>query len=542
MAIKTQEEQQKEEAGKAATPSPDASQPAEGGANAAEAAPKQKRPWILIAAAVLVVIGVIFGARYMAWSKTHVSTDDAQIASDLVQIAPQVNGTVTKVFVSDNQQVKAGQLLVQLDPATYEVAVQQAQAALDVAKAQHSGAEATVGLTSASTAAQVTEAQAGVSEANAGVQSSIADLSKAAAGTSSARAQAASALANVGSFEANYSSAVAAEHRAEDAVKAAQSQVSTAAAAVRVAQAQVRSNRSTADRASRDAARYQTLYSQGAISASVADQAASAAVVASEQLQASQDAVTQATANYQTAQANLNGARSQVDAAKAAVRQASAAVSAARDQAAAAKDAITQSLASESAYQAAIANAKAKIQQAQGQLTQAQTAPRQVHVSEANAGQAGAKIETAEADLKNAQINLSRTKLFAPVDGRISRKTVTVGNLVAPGTPLMSIIPAEQVWVVANFKETQLTDVKIGQTVDIEVDAFPGRTFHGKINSLSAGTGSTFALLPPDNATGNFTKVVQRIPVKITLDPGQQDVERLTVGMSVTATINTGTN
>jgi membrane fusion protein (multidrug efflux system) len=148
-------------------------------------------------------------------------------------------------------------------------------------------------------------------------------------------------------------------------------------------------------------------------------------------------------------------------------------------------------------------------------------------------------VETAQAEFDNAKINLNRTSIYAPVSGKISHKSVTIGNLVAPGTPLMSLVVAKQVWVVANFKETQLTDVKIGQEVEVEVDAFPGQTFKGRVDSIAGGTGSTFALLPPDNATGNFTKVVQRVPVKITLEPGQKDLERLTVGMSVNATIDT---
>jgi len=134
---------------------------------------------------------------------------------------------------------------------------------------------------------------------------------------------------------------------------------------------------------------------------------------------------------------------------------------------------------------------------------------------------------------------LDRTKIYAPADGRVSRSTVEVGNLVQPGGALMSIVPDEDVWVVANFKETQLADVRPGQAVDVEVDAFPGKVFKAKVGSISAGTGSTFALLPADNATGNFTKVVQRIPVKILLEHGQPQMDQLRTGMSVVATITT---
>jgi len=145
----------------------------------------------------------------------------------------------------------------------------------------------------------------------------------------------------------------------------------------------------------------------------------------------------------------------------------------------------------------------------------------------------------AKAALRDAQINLDRTKIYAPVDGRVSKNTVEVGNLVQPGASLMSIVPDEDVWVVANFKETQLSGVKPNQPVDVDVDAFPGKIFKGHVGSISAGTGSTFALLPADNATGNFTKVVQRVPVKIILDHGQLGMDQLRTGMSVIATITT---
>ncbi|RYG02844.1 MAG: HlyD family secretion protein [Caulobacteraceae bacterium] len=130
-------------------------------------------------------------------------------------------------------------------------------------------------------------------------------------------------------------------------------------------------------------------------------------------------------------------------------------------------------------------------------------------------------------------------EVFASAPGRISKKTVTVGAQVQPGSLMMAIVPDKAVWVVANFKETQLADVKVGQPVDVEVDAIPGVSFKGHIDSLSAGTGATFALLPPDNATGNFTKVVQRVPVKILFEPGQPRLPDLRVGMSVLASVHT---
>ncbi len=136
-----------------------------------------------------------------------------------------------------------------------------------------------------------------------------------------------------------------------------------------------------------------------------------------------------------------------------------------------------------------------------------------------------------------AKLNLEYTTITAPADGVIGNRTLRVGQYVQAGTQLMNIVPRGGAYVVANFKETQLTDVRAGQPVEIEVDMFPGQVFHGRVDSLSPATGQTFALLPPDNATGNFTKIVQRIPVKITLD-GARD---LSPGMSVTPSIDTKT-
>jgi membrane fusion protein (multidrug efflux system) len=160
-------------------------------------------------------------------------------------------------------------------------------------------------------------------------------------------------------------------------------------------------------------------------------------------------------------------------------------------------------------------------------------------VSQTAHSQAIAKIEQARAALDQAKLQLGYTRIFAPVTGRVSKKTVEVGALVEPGTPLMAIVPQSDMWVVANLKETQMDGVQPGRGADIDVDSVPGRVFHGKVDSLSAATGATFALLPPDNATGNFTKVVQRIPVKVVLDPGQPDIDRLAAGMSVNVTIET---
>jgi len=176
-------------------------------------------------------------------------------------------------------------------------------------------------------------------------------------------------------------------------------------------------------------------------------------------------------------------------------------------------------------------------QQASAGLKTAQTGPEQVTASRARADAADAKVRQNKAMVKQAELNLEYATVKAPVKGIVSRKSVETGQVIQPGQPLMTIIPLDRVWVTANFKETQLANMRPGQRVKIEVDAYDGREFSGKVESLAAATGSRFSLLPPDNATGNYVKVVQRVPVKIVLDPGQDPEHLLRPGMSVTPTV-----
>jgi membrane fusion protein (multidrug efflux system) len=167
-------------------------------------------------------------------------------------------------------------------------------------------------------------------------------------------------------------------------------------------------------------------------------------------------------------------------------------------------------------------------------------AQQQVAVLTTQRERAQAALQHAQAALDTARLNLSYTRIVAPVDGVVGQRSVRVGSYVTPGSPLLAVVPLQQAYVMANFQETQLTDVRRGQAADIRVDTYPGLLLHGRVDSLAPATGVTFATIAPDNATGNFTKVVQRIPVKIVLSPGRDTVDRLRVGMSVEASINTG--
>ncbi len=189
--------------------------------------------------------------------------------------------------------------------------------------------------------------------------------------------------------------------------------------------------------------------------------------------------------------------------------------------------------------QSRISSAQATLQRDTANLVSAQ---KQVDLLKADIVEATAQAARAEAAQAQAELNLTYTTITAPIDGVVGNRTLRVGQFVQAGTQLMSLVPANGAYVVANFKETQLTDVRKGQAVDIKIDMFPGQLVHGHVDSIAPASGQEFALLPPDNATGNFTKVVQRIPVKIVLDAASQTGIELRPGMSVIPTVETHSN
>jgi membrane fusion protein (multidrug efflux system) len=216
-----------------------------------------------------------------------------------------------------------------------------------------------------------------------------------------------------------------------------------------------------------------------------------------------------------------------------------AAADAARAAADAAKSDVAASETSIAVAQQRAVQARATAAQAQAGLLNARTAPQQMQATRARASSAQARVQQMQAALAQAELNLERTNIKAPTAGTVSRKTVEVGQVVQAGQPLLALVGLTDVWVVANFKETQLKQMRDGQRATIEVDAIGGRTFTGKVDSVAAATGARFSLLPPENATGNYVKVVQRVPVKIVLDPGQDPEHRLRPGMSVMPTVYT---
>lgn len=374
------------------------------------------RMFMIIGIVVLLVAG-FFLWRYFS---SYESTDDAQIDGHLNPVSARISGHVQQLLVDDNQYVKAGQALAQIDPRDYQVLVARAQADYDNAVAAAKAAGVNVPITSTSTSSQLASAAAEVEGARA-------------------------------------------------ALLAAQQQYDAANA--QLAQAEANNVK-----AQNDLARYKQLVSKQEISQQQYDQA------------------------YAAAQAD------------------SAAVDAARAAAAAAQQQIKA--------------AQSRVAQADANMRSARTGPQQVAIIRSRQQQAEAQVEASKAALDQAQLNLQYTTIVAPVDGVVTNRTVEVGQNVQPGQELLRIINLDDIWVTANYKETQLRDMRKDQAVTIHVDA-TGQDYKGHVNSIAGASGSITSLLPPENATGNYVKVVQRIPVKITFDPGETKKHVLRPGMSV---------
>ena len=279
------------------------------------------------------------------------------------------------------------------------------------------------------------------------------------------------------------------------------------------------------------------------------DQAGGAVAAAEKEVDAARARLVTAQARLREAEANANKALKDVERlrgllAKDEVSQQmfDSTTSASLAQNAAADSARSQVVEAEAGIRVAesrLVQARAGAQQAQAEMATSQTGPQQVSAMKAKAAAAVAHAQQAKASLEQAELNLQYATVVAPVKGNVSRKTAEVGQTVQAGQPLLAIIPLETVWITANFKETQLTDMRPGQKATITVDAYGSRTFTGHVESIASATGARFSLLPPENATGNYVKVVQRVPVKIVLDAGQNAEQLLRPGMSVTPTVLT---
>ncbi len=286
----------------------------------------------------------------------------------------------------------------------------------------------------------------------------------------------------------NVTSAQGSLEQARAETESAQKEIDAAHARLITAQAKLREAEANATKAARDVERLRGLLAKDEVSQQQFD----AAVAAADAQRASADS-----------------SKSQINEAEAGIRVA----------------------------ESKLVQAKAGEQQAQAGVRTAQTGPEQVTAMRARANSAQARIQQAKAALEQAELNLQYASIRAPVSGIVSRKVAEVGQIVQAGQPLMALIPLQDVWIIANFKETQLTNMRPGQRATVTVDAYGGKEFKGHVDSLAAATGARFSLLPPENATGNYVKVVQRVPVKIVLEPGQDPDHLLRPGLSVTPTV-----
>jgi len=418
------------------------------------------RRFTLPAAGAVSLVLLIAAAAYWQTNAGLVKTDNAQTAGDVAPISPRIPGTVIKVEVTDNQYVRAGAVLVELDPADYRLALGSAEANLAVARAQVSAAQAAL-------ASQEQQFTTGVGAARATLQMTQPKLPQARAQLTMQEGTTAAQVAQ------------------------AKEQVTTARSDVEAAQSNLETARRTLDRDKQ-------LFAQGAISAQQIDMDTAAYAATRSRSQAAQDALRQAQAALASAEAS-------------------------RQQIAIARETVTSNAGQ-------VAQAEAQLQQAQAGAALVRQRAQELAAAQARAADAAEAVKTAE-------LNLSRTQVRAPADGWVTNRTVQVGQVVQSNQPLMSLTLAHHIWVVANIKETQLGRIRVGDPVRVTVDAVRGRAVHGHVESIGSATGSSTALLPPDNATGNFVKVVQLVPVRIALDADAEP--QLQVGLSAEVAIDT---
>ncbi len=416
---------------------------------------------ILGVGAVVLLLALVFGVRYLLFATTHETTDDAKIDTDQITVTSKISERVAQVLVSADQPVRKGQLLVRLDDADETQRLASAKAVRDAQLASLHAAEATLALTRDQVAAQQIQTRGSVAQAQAAI--------------TSASEQAKAQQNQIAVAQAGIDAAVAQLRAAQDGVPAA-------AENLRKAQA--------------DLARAQSLVSSGDIAKAQLD--AASAVAAGAQ------------ASYRQAQANVTAAQANV---------------------ASARERLIAQRATSGSSQAQVGVQEGSLTTAEGRLAEV-ASPSRVVAAQAAVEGARAQLATAQAQLSTAEQQLAYTRIKAPVDGHVGAKNIEVGQTVAPGQSLLAVIPENNIYVTANFKETQLGAMKAGLSAEITVDAYKGVTFKGHVDSISPASQNTFSIIPAQNATGNFVKVTQRVPVRILFDD-PDPAYALRPGMSV---------
>jgi membrane fusion protein (multidrug efflux system) len=381
----------------------------------------QGRRKSILFALILGVVVLVGALSFLLYSSTYESTDDAQVDGHLNGVTSRIDGVIKAVYVEENQNIQAGQLVAEMDSRDYEVALEQAQAQYLKAQANLRAENPNIPIIQSSSRTNISTSQSEVLNAEAALAGAERDQ--------------AAALSRLQETEANNA------------------------------------------RAQSDVGRYKSLVEKEEVSKSQYDQ-----VVATAKALA----------------ASVDSARSSGEAAQKIVEQ-----------------------------------RRAQLDQARSRLQQANVdAPNQIAISKATLQSHEADVQGMKAEVDRAQLDLSYCKIISPVAGVVSKRTVDVGEHVSKGQRLVTVADLSDLWVTANFKESQLRKMHTQQSVRISVDAF-GQDFDGYIEAMPGATGSITSLLPPENATGNYVKVVQRLPVRIRFKPGQPGLERLRPGMSV---------
>ncbi len=401
--------------------SPTAAAPAGEAAVVAKKKPRSKAPIF----GLILIAGLTGGIAYWTTQRGLESTDDAQVDGEVVAVPARIGGTVTKVFFAENQHVKKGDLLAQLDDAPAKARLAQAEASLEVMLA----------------AAEASDAETIIARSNAKGNKAV--------------SQAALTTASVGA-------------------KSASDQI-------REAEASLRSSEASQKQAESERDRSKSLFDSGAVTRSVLDQAQTA---------------------YDVASSNLEGSRARL-----------------------------------ATLRATASEAQSRIVEASAKAEQSNDVDAVIKQADARTKSAHAQVDSAKAALELAKLELSYTTISAPDDGVVSKKSIHEGQSVGAGQTIVQLV-TPTLWITGNFKETQMQKMRVDEPAEFEVDSFPGIKLHGSVESFSAATGARFTLLPPDNASGNFTKVVQRVPIRVRIANVPPGVE-LRPGMSVDLTINT---
>lgn len=437
----------------------------------------------------IILLGVIAGIIWWLNTRQYETTDDSFLEGNISQVSAKISARIAKIPVKENQLVKKGDLIIELDPTELESKLEQTKASLKSAIANREKARANVELTKKTGLADVNQASSNLKTAKTSIEKTKFDSAYKQTAIEKAKRELQTSEANV---------------------KRTQSQIPAAEAVLEQAKAGVTLANTKITVAENDYERNSNLFNSGDVSKQKLDQSYKTLSEAKTEKLSAQKQV-------EIAQSQINSLLRQIEVAKAEANESKADITSA-----------------ESAYRQSLSEVNVVASQADesnGRLQSANSLPEKIAVDSSEIDTAEALIAEAQAAVNQAELELSYTKIYAPQDGFVARKSVQEGQLVQPDQSLMAITQND-LWVIANFKETQLERIKPGQSVEIKIDAYPSMVFYGKVDSFQAGTGSRFSVLPSENATGGYVKVVQRIPVKIVFDEMPDEKLFLVPGMS----------